>query len=143
MENYIRCPTCTGEVLNDFSFAGQAVACPHCGNTMQMPFAPQYPNQAWQQPRPPVAHTVIHTQYRGPEKNSGISAVLSFIFPGVGQIYNGHIGKGIFYMCLFVVFLVLTFALIGFPLLLILWVWGIYDAYNSAEQINRKANWHR
>ena len=30
--------------------------------------------------------------------NPGVSAVLSFVFTGLGQIYNGRIGKGLFLM---------------------------------------------
>jgi TM2 domain-containing membrane protein YozV len=29
------------------------------------------------------------------KKNPGVAAVLSFLWPGLGQIYNGQIGKGI------------------------------------------------
>lgn len=31
-------------------------------------------------------------------KNSGLAAVLSFFVPGVGQIYNGDILRGIFWL---------------------------------------------
>jgi len=31
-------------------------------------------------------------------KNPGVAAVLSFIFTGLGQIYNGKIGKGLLLM---------------------------------------------
>jgi TM2 domain-containing membrane protein YozV len=74
--------------------------------------------------------------YQAPPKNSGIAAVLSFFFPGVGQIYNGEIGKGIAFVLLNFVFWILTFLIIGLPLLLVLWVWAIYDAYSVAERIN-------
>jgi TM2 domain-containing membrane protein YozV len=70
-------------------------------------------------------------------KNSGIAAVLSFFWTGLGQIYNGQILFGLCLMALEVVFGILCFVLIGFPLLFILWVWGIYDAYKTAEAINR------
>ncbi len=33
-------------------------------------------------------------------KNPGVSAVLSALIPGLGQIYNGQIGKGIFFIIL-------------------------------------------
>ncbi len=55
---------------------------------------------------------------------------------GLGQIYNGQIGKGVLMVILGVVFAMLIFVLIGIPLYLILWVYGIYDAYNTAQQIN-------
>ena len=56
-------------------------------------------------------------------KNPGLALCLSIIFPGGGQFYNGHIGKGIL--------ILLTFWL------LIPWIYGIFDAYSSANRINR------
>ena len=32
------------------------------------------------------------------EKNPGVAAVLSFIYPGLGQIYNEEIKKGIIFI---------------------------------------------
>ncbi len=32
------------------------------------------------------------------KKSTGIAAVLSFVFVGLGQIYNGQIGKGILFV---------------------------------------------
>jgi TM2 domain-containing membrane protein YozV len=52
-------------------------------------------------------------------KNPILAAVLSFIFPGLGQIYCGKIARGI--VILFTAWLV-------FP-----WVYGIFDAYNLAK----------
>jgi len=49
-------------------------------------------------------------------KNPSTATILSFFFMGLGQIYNGQIGKGT-------------------P---ILWIWGMVDANNSAKKINEK-----
>jgi TM2 domain-containing membrane protein YozV len=70
-------------------------------------------------------------------KSEGLAAVLSFLFVGLGQIYNGEIGKGIAFIVLGVV-IVLLFVpiLIGIPLYLIFWAYNIYDAYNTARGIN-------
>lgn len=70
------------------------------------------------------------------QKHPGIAAVLSFFITGLGQIYNGQIGKGI--LCALAYFLCwgLTGILIGWVFLLPLWVWGIFDAYRTAERIN-------
>jgi TM2 domain-containing membrane protein YozV len=60
----------------------------------------------------------------GMYKNPALALFLSIIFPGGGQFYNGHAGKG---------FLVLfTFWIFG-----ITWVWSWFDAYGSAQRINR------
>lgn len=51
------------------------------------------------------------------------AVILSIIFPGMGQVYNGQVGKG--------VFILLTCFLV-FP-----YVYGIMDAYRTAVQINK------
>jgi len=56
---------------------------------------------------------------------------------GLGQIYNGEIGKGIAFIALGVVIVILFFPiLIGIPFYLILWVYNIFDAFNTAKGIN-------
>lgn len=55
-------------------------------------------------------------------KSSSLAALLSFIMPGLGQIYNGQIGKG------------LLIFITGW--LILPWIYGIYDAYQTAEKIN-------
>ncbi|MCI0531958.1 MAG: hypothetical protein L0Y74_08435 [candidate division Zixibacteria bacterium] len=72
-------------------------------------------------------------------KNPGLAAVLSFFFTGLGQIYNGEIGKGILFIVLQVVNIFLMFLLIGFITYPILWIWGMVDAYKKAERLNRVA----
>lgn len=69
-------------------------------------------------------------------KNPGLAAVLSFFITGLGQIYNGQIGKGI--VCALVYFACwgLTAIVIGWVFLLPLWIWGIFDAYRTAEGLN-------
>ena len=69
-------------------------------------------------------------------KEPGIAAVLSFIFVGLGQIYNGQIGKGISFIVIGVIFLFTMLLLIGFILYPLFWIYNIYDAYNTAKNIN-------
>jgi len=69
-------------------------------------------------------------------KSPGLAAVLSFLIVGLGQIYNGQIGKGIGLIICYVISILLCFVLIGFILLPILWIYGIYDAYTTATKIN-------
>ena len=70
------------------------------------------------------------------EKNPVLAAILSLLIVGLGQIYNGQIGKGIVLIICYVISIVLCTILIGIPLLVILWIYGIYDAYNTANKIN-------
>jgi TM2 domain-containing membrane protein YozV len=70
-------------------------------------------------------------------RNPGIAAVLSFFWTGVGQIYNGQIVKGIILILVQVVNAFLMVVLIGFITYPIVWIWGMYDAYKTAERMNR------
>ena len=47
-------------------------------------------------------------------KNPGLAAVLSFLIPGLGQIYNGEVGKGILIIIVQVVNALLMMVIIGF-----------------------------
>ena len=69
-------------------------------------------------------------------KNPGLAAVLSFFYMGLGQIYNGQILKGIAFFITYSISWLLIWFFIGFLTTPILWIYGIYDAYKSAEKIN-------
>ena len=75
------------------------------------------------------------------DKSPGLAAFLSFIFVGLGQLYNGQIGKGIAVMLVYFFFwsVVLSDAPGAFILIVILWVWMIYDAYSVAKR--KRLNW--
>ena len=92
--------------------------------------------------------------------NPGLAAVFSFIFSGLGQIYNGQILKGLFIMsfsALGIIFVVVGFVQIGFCLasqlfgkqelligglllisgfllITVLGIYNVYDAYNTAKR---------
>lgn len=130
-----RCPHCQTVVIHDAQVAGKVVTCPRCHQTFQMP---ELATHGAVPPPAAPAYSAASLLGTGP-KNSGIAAVLSFFWTGLGQIYNGQIMFGLCLMALEIVFGILCFVLIGFPLLFILWIWGIYDAYKTAEAINRGA----
>jgi len=71
-------------------------------------------------------------------KSEGLAAVLSFFIPGLGQVYNGQIGKGIIVLILFALFTASIIVLIGFILAPLFWIWNIYDAHNTAKRINQR-----
>jgi TM2 domain-containing membrane protein YozV len=71
-----------------------------------------------------------------PSKNPGLAAVLSFFVPGLGQIYNGQIAKGLVLLVAFGISAAATAFIIGWLTTPLLWVWGIYDAYRTAQGIN-------
>lgn len=72
-------------------------------------------------------------------KNPGIAAVLSFFWTGVGQIYNGQLTKGLILVVVQMINSLLMWVLIGFVTFPIVWIWGIWDAYKTAERLNRKS----
>lgn len=96
------CPNCGAELK--FS---EAEICPTCGVRIKAPPAPKE------------------------EKSPGLAAVLSFLFAGSGQVYNGQLGKGI---------LLLLGEFIGAFIFfipgLIVWIYAIYDAYTTAKKMN-------
>jgi TM2 domain-containing membrane protein YozV len=69
-------------------------------------------------------------------KNPGLAAVFSFLFVGLGQIYNGQIGKGVVFFIFGVILTLSMLFIIGLILYPIFWIYNIYDAYNTAKRIN-------
>ena len=64
---------------------------------------------------------------------SGAAALLSFLIPGVGQIYNGDILRGLFWLIITPAFWIGTAGLFGWPFHLI----AAWTAYNRGEAKDR------
>ena len=103
------CQTCGTAVTDGSRF------CPFCGKAQ--PGAPA---------TPVAAPASIPEKY-------GVASLLSFLLPGLGQVVKGQIPKALLIWFGTIVFVVLSFVVIGLPLLLLLWLWQIYDAYNSPQ----------
>jgi TM2 domain-containing membrane protein YozV len=103
------CPKCGKEVTEEMS------VCPYCGNPLKV-----MPTQR----EAPVSRVTVGT------KNSGLAAVLSLIIPGLGQMYAGKIGRGLFFLFIGIpltVIIALFFFWLILPLFLPLAFWiGIY-----------------
>jgi len=69
-------------------------------------------------------------------KNPTTAALLSFFITGTGQIYNGEVGKGIAFIIVQFVNVLLIALVIGLITLPLTWLYGIYDAYKVAEKSN-------
>lgn len=91
----------------------QAEICPNCGVRLQ---------EQVQQPTD--------------EKSAGLAAVLSALVVGLGQLYNGQIGKGIAFFVLAIILGITIFIGIGLILVPIFWIYNVYDAYDTAKKIN-------
>jgi len=91
--------------------------CPECGNELISKNAEICPN--------------CGVRLRGSGKSPGIAALCSFIFPGLGQVYNGDVGRG---------FLILLGTIVGLIFFVIpglaVFIYGIYDAYATAKRMN-------
>jgi len=127
------CPYCGEQIL------AAAVRCKHCQASLTTPVplgiaggvsvqGPQFQGsttqptiviqnvQTQQAPPPPVYHQIREI------KNPTVALLCSVVFPGGGQFYNGHVGKGILVLCTFWLWL---------P-----YFWSLYDAYTCAKRIN-------
>jgi TM2 domain-containing membrane protein YozV len=102
------------------------------GTSLTTPLAPEpyyYPQQSpYQSQMQPGAYARPAIPYVK-RKEPAVALLLSFFLPGVGQIYNGDIGKGIAFM---IGFWVLVWIGIG----IVFWIWAMIDAYQSATNIN-------
>lgn len=71
------------------------------------------------------------------EKNVLLSAILSFLFPGLGHLYLGLNKKGVSFIIAYIVSAILIFLLVGIVLVIIVWIWALIDSIKSTEAINR------
>lgn len=67
-----------------------------------------------------------------------VAAVLSLIFSGLGQIYNGEITKGVIFIVVQLINAALTTVLVGFVLMPIVGLWAMLDAYLVARRNNER-----
>ena len=119
------CPACGVPLQYE-----NAVICPSCGAKTQLA------TEEWEEIRNPL-----------------VAIVFSFLFPGWGQWYNGKTWDGLQFFGAFwgsniLMFIFLTllstqgFAAIAVVMLSVviigIWVFGMYDAYKTAERINRR-----
>lgn len=71
-------------------------------------------------------------------KNPAVSLIISFFIPGVGSMVNEDVGTGVAILVLYVVGVVLALVLIGIPLAVGAWIWGMIDAYQGARRWNAR-----
>ena len=71
--------------------------------------------------------------------NPFVAAVLSAIVPGLGQIYNRELEKGLAIIVAGLLALFSTVVLIGIVLYPIVWLYAIYDAYTVADRRSEAA----
>ena len=70
-------------------------------------------------------------------KSPAGSVLLSIFVPGLGSMVNDNAGVGVTILILNIIGWILAIVLIGIPLALGSWIWGLVDAYQSAQRWNR------
>ncbi|MCL2549958.1 MAG: hypothetical protein FWE78_03360 [Methanimicrococcus sp.] len=98
-----------------------ANVCTNCGKPLHMTQTESVSNENYQN----------YENYQNANQNLVLAAVLSFVWPGLGQLYNGKFGKGILFTACYWIGLCILF-IPG----LIVWIYAMWDAYKEAEKIN-------
>jgi len=78
-------------------------------------------------------------QWPRPPKSPGLAALLSMMFPGVGQVYNGQQTKAVVFFFVFVSAIYATVTVDPMPFAFLIpftWLFNLVDAYRSADAIN-------
>lgn len=132
------CPNC-GEKIN-----GNPAFCPNCGFKLNQQTSQQtkFCQSCGEKINInseicPYCGVRVAGVVRSGGKSVALAAILSFLFPGLGHLYNGLTKKGVSFIIAYIVSAILIFLLIGFVLVLIVWVWALIDAIRTTEAINR------
>jgi TM2 domain-containing membrane protein YozV len=99
----------------------------------------QYAVQAQPQPQQwePLPQPGMAYQPMVAPKSPALSVLLSVFIPGLGSMINDRVGTGVTILILNLAGIVLSLALIGIPLAIGTWIWGLVDAYQSAQRWNQ------
>jgi TM2 domain-containing membrane protein YozV len=98
----------------------------------------QHPPRQWAQEWAPLP-------LYGPEmrpmmvapRNPAVSVLLSVFIPGLGSMVNDSVSTGVTILILNIIGWMLAIVLIGIPLAIGTWIWGLVDAHRSAQRWNR------
>lgn len=131
------CPECSQLTAADND------ACPYCRHTFELPSGRPHPG----------AQAARRRAEKKDLRNPLLAAACAFLFPGWGQWYNGRTAQGIYVvaagfaivivsaMLMFMVrdseMILMAIAGVTGLLLLVIWVYSITTAYNTARGINR------
>jgi TM2 domain-containing membrane protein YozV len=116
------CRNC-GDVID-----AQAEICPECG-VRQLP--------------PPKSSVDSALEDLVEGGNPFVAAALSALFPGLGQIYNRELEKGIAFIVGGFLAVLSALVLVGFVLYPAVWIYSIYEAYKTAERHAESSDFER
>ncbi len=117
--NMMYCRYCGKEILKKSDF------CPYCGEKVDMVRSKEYPRNS-------------EDREIREEKNVAVAIIMSVIITGLGSLYAGFMKDGLILLILQIVVSVLGF-MFFFPWILsvVIWIYGIYDAYKKCDDSNR------
>jgi len=104
--------------------------CPECGKPVAAPGA-RFCNSCGAVVDPIAVFGQPGNRTPGQQKSPFLAAACSSFLPGLGQVYNGELGKGIavFFGTLIGAFVLLIPGLVA-------WMYGLYDAWSTAQKMN-------
>ena len=130
------CRNCGSEIIveQETEEISETKFCANCG--FEMPKSTKFcPECGTSTDGVPPAVNNTTSAVANSDKSPGLAALLSFLIIGLGQIYIGLTKKGILLFIAAIISGVLMLIVIGWITWLIVWVYAIYDAYNSAEKM--------
>jgi TM2 domain-containing membrane protein YozV len=73
------------------------------------------------------------------KKSVGTAQLLSFLIPGLGQIYCGKMGRGVAIIAAqFIQGFLGAFIYVTFVSAFVVWIWNVIDARHVAEDVNKE-----
>ena len=120
------CQKCGKEIDESSTF------CSACGSSQGSSNQNNQPGYGQPNYGPGGYNTVVQ------EKNTGLALILAFIIIGAGHLYIGKVKEGITYFLAACIISVVVW-IVFWPLsiiILVLWLWNIYDAYTNAKKFN-------
>lgn len=113
-ENIKYCSNCGYKLTGDFNF------CPNCGHDLN-----------------PKDMSNKKSLRVNEDKNILLAVILSVFLPGLGQIYLGLDRKGGLFLIAYIISAILILLLIGFLLVIVVWIWALVDTIQSTNALNR------
>jgi TM2 domain-containing membrane protein YozV len=89
------------------------------------------------QPGYPAGVAQPHGQLAVAPRSPAISLIASFFVPGLGSMINNRVGIGILILGIYALGFILAFFIIGVPIAIGAWIWGMVDGYQAAQAWNR------
>lgn len=76
--------------------------------------------------------------YQVAPKSPALAVIRSVLIPGLGSMISGNTGIGVLILVLYFVGIILSVFLIGIPIAIGVWIWGLVNAHSSAVRWNQQ-----